>query len=325
MASGQDETLHVTIRPYRGGDEPGIVRAWNRAMPQDPIDLGRWVKTVLCDANFDPNGLWVAEGEGGIAGFCLALRRRVPLWGDDLEPERGWITAFGVDPAWQGRGIASALFNEAERFLRAEGRKEVLVSPYAPNYFWPGVDPKAYPKAVRFLERRGYKALYEPVAMDKNIVGFAVPEEVEALEAERVKEGYRFGPLTPGRLYEVIAFAGEMFNPDWGRVIREAVRSGVAYDQCLIATGPDGRIAGFALFGGYDGILERFGPFGVDPAQRGKGLGKILLYRSLEAMRARGAHGAWFLWTGVATAAGQLYLKAGFEVTRSFKVMKRPL
>lgn len=325
MKSGRDHPVGVAIRTYRGGDEAGIVRAWNRAMPQDPIDLGRWVRMVLCDANFDPGGLWVAEAAGEIAGFCYAVRRRVPLWGDDLEPERGWITAFAVAPEWQGRGVGRALVDRAERFLRAEGRKEVLVSPYAPNYFWPGVDPGAYPRAVGFLERRGYQTLYEPVAMDKNLVGFFVPEEVRALEAERVQEGYVFCPLSPGRLHEVIAFASEAFNPDWGRAIREAVASGIPYEQCLLAVNAAGRITGFALFGGYDGILERFGPFGVDPAERGKGLGKVLLYRALEAMRARGAHGAWFLWTGEATAAGQLYLKAGFEITRSFKVMKRLL
>lgn len=323
----EESTLpsEVRLRSYAGGDERGIVKAWNRAMPQDPIDLNRWMKRVLCDTNFDPKGLAVASVAGEIVGFCLALCRRIPLFGDDLETERGWITAFGVVPEWRKRGIGSALLEAGERFVEAQGRKELLVSPYAPNYFWPGVDPQAYPEAVALLERRGYETLYSPVAMDKNLVGFSVPQEVEALQAARVREGYRFGPLTPERLYDVVAFADEAFNPDWGRAIREAVQKDVPLDHCWIALNGEGRVVGFALFGGYDGILERFGPFGVDPSERGKGLGKILLYRSLEAMRAKGAHGAWFLWTGEATAAGQLYLKAGFEITRSFKVMRRRL
>lgn len=315
----------VEIGSYRGGDERGIVDAWNRALPQDPIDLTRFIKSVLCDVNFDPKGLAVASVSGEIVGFCLAIRRRLPLGGSDLEPERAWITAFGVVPEWRRKGVGSALLDAGERFVREQGRKEVLVSPYAPNYFWPGVDPNAYREAVRFLERRGYQTLYTPVAMDKRLVGFAVPQEIEALQAERVGEGYHFGPLTPEYIYDVIEFANQAFNPDWGRAIREAIRDGVPLEQCLIAADERRRIVGFALFGGYDGILERFGPFGVDPSQRGKGLGKILLYRTLEAMRARGAHGAWFLWTGEATAAGQLYLKAGFEITRSFRVMKRQL
>lgn len=315
----------VRLRPYRGSDVRGIVEVWNRAMPQDPIDLGRWSKMVLCDPNFDPRGLWVAAVDGEVVGFALAICRRIPLFGSDLETERGWITAFGVAPQWRRRGIGSALLAAAERFVQEQGRKEVLVSPYAPNYFWPGVDPKAYPEAVELLERRGYETLYSPVAMDKNLVGFFVPPEVEALEAQRTREGYRFGPLAYEYLHDVIAFAEEAFNPDWGRAIRDAIKSGVPLDQCWIALSGEGRVVGFALFGGYDGILERFGPFGVDPSQRGKGLGKILLYRSLEAMRAKGAHGAWFLWTGEATAAGQLYLKAGFAITRSFRVMRRRL
>ena len=187
----------------------------------------------------------------------------------------------------EGGGSGAPCFRRPERFVQAQGRKEVLVSPYAPNYFWPGVDPKAYPEAVELLERRGYQTLYSPVAMDKNLVGFFVPPEVEALEAQRTREGYRFGPLAYEYLHDVIAFAEEAFNPDWGRAIRDAIKSGVPLDQCWIALSGEGRVVGFALFGGYDGILERFGPFGVDPSQRGKGLGKILLYRSLEAMRAK--------------------------------------
>lgn len=315
----------VEIRAYRGGDERGIVTAWNRALPQDPIDLTRFLKMVLCDVNFHPEGLVVASVADEIVGFCLAICRRLPLSGSDLEPERGWITVFGVVPEWRGKGIGSALLAAGERFVREQGRKEVLISPYAPNYFWPGVDPQAYSEAVRLLERREYQTLYEPIAMDKNLVGFEVPQEIEALQAERVREGYQFGPLTPEFVYDVTAFADDAFNPDWGRAIREAVQRGVPLEQCLIAVNSQRRIVGFALFGGYDGILERFGPFGVDPSERGKGLGKILLYRTLEAMRARGVHGAWFLWTGEATAAGQLYLKAGFEITRSFRVMKRHL
>lgn len=315
----------VEIRAYRGGDERGIVHAWNRALPQDPIDLDRFLKTIVCDVNFDPRGLSVAVADGQVIGFSLAICRKLPLSGGDLEPERGWITAFGVVPQWRGKGVGSALLEAGERFVRELGRKEVLVSPYAPNYIWPGVDPEAYGAALRLLEGRGYQTLYTAVAMDKRIVGFEVPPEVEELQARREREGYSIGPLTPEYVHETLAFASDAFNPDWGRAIREAIKAGIPFQQCLIATNRERRVVGFALFGGYDGILERFGPFGVDPSERGKGLGTILLYRSLEAMRARGAHSAWFLWTGERTAAGQLYLKAGFEITRTFWVMRRQL
>lgn len=63
--------------------------------------------------------------------------------------------------------------------------------------------------------------------------------------------------------------------------------------------------------------------FGVDPEQRGTGLGKILLHLAMTMMRAEGLHSSWFLWTGEASPAGRLYTKAGYEITRRFHVMRK--
>lgn len=325
----------LSIRPYQGGDEAGIVPCWNAAMPPDGIDLRLFTEKVLCDVNFDPEGCLVAVAAPSagaaapqperIVGFCLGLVRRAPLSGTDVEPQTGWITAFGVDPAYRRQGVGGALFAAAEAFFRARGRRAVLFSPYAPHYFLPGLDSAAYPQAAAFLAAQGFRKLYTCAAMDKNIVGFTVPDDVRAVEAARVAEGYRFVPLSPAHLVEVARFADEKFSVDWGRAVREAVARGLSFDHFLLALDPAGRVVGFCLYGGYGGASDRFGPFGVDESQRGKGLGKVLLYQCLDAMRARGLHGAWFLWTGETSAAGRLYLRAGFTVTRRFDVLKKEL
>lgn len=315
----------VQVRPYRGGDEEGILRVWNASLVYDPIRMDVWVGKVLCDANFDPEGLVVAEAGGAIVGFCSAVVRKLPMKGTDLETGTGWITAFGVLPEWRGRGVAARLVGAAEGYLKARGGKVALVSPYAPNYFWPGVDPDAYPEATGFLESLKYKKLYSPVAMDKNLVDFVFPDDVGEVERARVKEGYRFETLRPSRIYELITFADERFNPDWGRAVREAVADTVPWDRMFLAIHPRDHIVGFSLYGCYGGAEDRFGPFGVDESERGKGLGKVLLYRTLEAMKAFGLHGAWFLWTSEASPAGGLYARAGFAVTRRFHVMRKEL
>ncbi|WP_143664135.1 GNAT family N-acetyltransferase, partial [Streptomyces murinus] len=86
---------------------------------------------------------------------------------------------------------------------------------------------------------------------------------------------------------------------------------------------PGGRLVGWAMHGAYESAVERFGPFGVLEELRGTGLGKVLLHLVLARMRARGAHGAWFLWTGERSPAGHLYRAAGFETTRVFRVLRR--
>lgn len=325
MARSMDP--RIRIRPFQRGDAAALVELWNRTLTADPISLERFTQRVLCDANFDPEGLLVAEEAGGasrgkLVGFMLAVVRRVPLWGDDLEPEHGWVTAFGVAPEWRRRGVGQALWEGIRAFARARGRRYLSFAPYAPNYFVPGVDRAAYPDGARFLDKQGFRTLYQAVAMDRSLVGYTVPEETQALLAQREAEGYRFIPLDVEHLAETIRFAHEGFNPDWGRALREGPWQGVPLDHTLIALDPTGRIVGFATFGAYDHVNERFGPFGVDERERGKGLGKILLHLSLARMQARGCHSAWFLWTEETTAAGHLYLRSGFHITRRFDVMR---
>ncbi len=314
--------MDYTIRSYQGGDETGIVNAWNESLPCDPVDIRLFRNKILLDPNFDPKGAIVAlNGDNRIIGFTLVLVRRLPMYKDDLEPENAWITVFFVHPEYRRQGIGSEMFKMAKEFVSKKDRKNIFFVSYAPNYFLPGIDEQLYPEGYRFLLKQGFVKLYSPVAMDRPLLNFIIPEDVRLLKEKREEEGLRFIHAEDRHLSELVEFADTIFNPDWGRAIREGILRGLSMDQILIAE-KEGKIVGFCLYGGYDEIQERFGPFGVDPAMRGLGLGKILLNQCLFEMRARGLHGAWFLWTSEQDVAGQLYKKTGFIVTRRFHVMK---
>ncbi|GAA3409017.1 GNAT family N-acetyltransferase [Paenibacillus hodogayensis] len=312
-------------RHYESGDERAIVELWNESLHHDPVTPLRFRNMVLLDANFDPQGLRLAFEDDRLVGFVYSLRRVLPMHGTELEPDNGWITAFGVAPDRRRQGIGSRLLEEAFAFLRDEGRTQVFFSSYAPNYFVPGVDEESYPEGYAFLLKHGFNRQYSPVAMDYSLVRYSVPEDVKALKRERENEGYVFTLAEDRDLVEVIRFATDAFNPDWGRAMREGLLRGLPLTAIHIARDGQGKLVGFCMHGGYEGIRERFGPFGVDPSQQGKGLGKILLHDCLANMRAQGLHGAWFLWTGETTTAGHLYKKLGFAITRRFHVCKKTL
>ncbi|MFC0214074.1 GNAT family N-acetyltransferase [Paenibacillus chartarius] len=314
----------ITFRCYKPGDEAGIVSLWNRCLVRDPVTALRFRKLVLLDPNFDPQGMRVAEADGAVIGCLYAVRRLLPMHGVELEADRGWIPFFFVDAGYRRLGVAARLLEDAQAFLREAGRDKLLFSGYAPNYIVPGIDMKAYSSGAEFLQRSGFNKLYTAVAMDYSLVEFEVPDDVQQLKREREREGYTFRMAADSDLYELIRFATESFNPDWGRAIREGLQQQLTLQQIIVAR-HHGELVGFCLHGGYEGVRERFGPFGVDPRERGKGIGKILLYDCLQLMRAQGLHGAWFLWTGEKTAAGQLYVKLGFEITRRFDVMVKAL
>lgn len=312
------------LRRYRSGDEVAIVNVWNEACPEDPMSLSIFAKRVLVDPNFSSDGLILYEEGNHLVGFLLAMVRKLPLSGSDLEPENGWITAFFVHPSARRQGIATRMMDAATAFFVERGRKRVYFSSYAPNYFVPGIDETAYRGGKSWLVKQGFRVVYPAVAMDKNLVGYAYPEDVRQLESLRNAEGYAFEALTYSHLTDVIRMNDEVFNPDWARAIREAVDRDVPLGQVLIARKGD-EVVGFCMYGAYDGVGERFGPFGVKPELRGSGIGKILLYKCLHRMRAQGLHNAWFLWTGETSPAGHLYARAGFSVTRRFEIMVKDL
>ncbi len=314
----------VSFRYYQSGDEKGIVRLWNECLLKDPITQLRFRNLVLLDANFDPKGLRVAIDGEQIIGCLYAIRRLLPMAGTELEPENGWIPFFFVHPEFSRTGVGEKLMKDGVEFLASEGRKNVFFASYAPNYILPGIDEEAYPEGYAFLLKHGFEKQYSPVAMDRSLVGFTPPSDVLELKSQREQEGYTFLTAEDKDLYEVIQFANNEFNPDWGRAIREGILQGLPLHRILIARDSE-NLVGFCIYGGYEGIPDRFGPFGVDPNQQGKGLGKILLNECLKNMRAEGLHGAWFLWTGEKSSAGHLYKKTGFEITRKFHVMKKTL
>ncbi|MEV0588697.1 GNAT family N-acetyltransferase [Nonomuraea sp. NPDC050310] len=309
----------VGYRGFQAGDEAGLVEAWNLSLPADPTTR-RWVRDrVLLDPNFDPAGLRVAVLDGRVVGCAYAVRRLVPLspYAAGTETEAGWIPFFFVEPGIRGSGVGRRLVGEALDFLAREGRNRVDVAGYTPNYVAPGLDLELYPQARGLLEKLGFRVVTTALAMDRSLVGYAPPSEVLELAAKRLAEGYEVGCPADGELPELVRFAGTGFNPDWAEAIRR-----FPDNERLLVVRKDGRIAGFTAYGAYQGPAERFGPFGVDPAERGTGLGKILLHRTLARMRAEGLHGAWFLWTGEDSPAARLYLGAGFSITRTYHLMR---
>jgi ribosomal protein S18 acetylase RimI-like enzyme len=87
----------------------------------------------------------------------------------------------------------------------------------------------------------------------------------------------------------------------------------------LILAREGGRVLGFVHHEG-----ERFGPIGVAAPERGRGLGRVLMFRALAAMREEGFRIAWFLWSDDATAR-RLYHPGGFREVRRFAILRKDL
>ena len=311
----------VTLRAYRGSDEAALIDLWNLAMTHDRINEPALRTRVLLDPNFRADGLLVAEEGGALLGFVLSIARQVPLYLQGLEPDVGWITAFGVHPGHRRQGIARRLFDAGLSRLASMGRKRVLMSPYTPNYFIPGVDVGAYPDAMAFLQSTGWQRVAEPISMRAELTGLQIPPEILELEKKLAQDGITVRPVQPADLPALMPFIAGRFGWDWYRFAQvyllELFGPGSDEISILVAV-QGGRIVGYC-----QQRRERFGPFGVAEEMRNHGIGRLLLFRCLATMLAQGFHCAWFLWTG--RDAARLYSLAGFKPVRQFAVMGKDL
>jgi GNAT superfamily N-acetyltransferase len=309
----------VTIRPFRPSDLQRILRICASELSADAISEQRFTRQVLLDPNFRAAGMPVAFRDGEVVGFCLAIARQTPLENATSDVDRGYITLFAVSQHHQRQGIGSQLLAAAESYLRDQGRTVVMVSSYAPGYFVPGIDVNAYANALAFLKKHEYAEVYRPLAMQTSLSDFATPAWVLERAAKLKEEGVAFLAFTPELTLPLLEFARKEFPGDWVRVVRETAGRIVAGESPhrLIAAMDRGQVVGFSHYEN-----ERFGPIGVSQSQRGRGVGQMLMYLTLEAQRAAGFRVAWFLWSDDKTAE-RIYNGAGFKEMRRFALMKK--
>lgn len=307
------------IRAYRPEDEDGLLCVWNEAMWADPIDGAVWRSRYLADPNFRRETCLIADQGNRVVGFLLGFI----AWDGPPASEGvmgpGWIVGAGVSEDFRRRGIGTRLFGAFERIARDTGRSSILVGPYVPSYVAPGVDIASYPAGLGFFDAVGASEIGRPLSMKASLTGrrFAPEREDTGPVAE---DRLTVRSALPQDLLPCLEFVRREF-PEWNGDLAEVIRALHGADHRLVTlhVAMEGeRCIGFAL-----SRSERFGPFGVDSREQGRGTGSRLLEATLAAMRARGFHAAWFLWTN--DRAARLYQRHGFEEVRRFSLRRKDL
>ena len=303
------------IRPFAPHDLQPVLDLLAAAMPADPISEARFVRQVLLDPNFKPEGAPVAVRNDNAIGFALSIARQTPLENAPPDADRGYITLIAVAPAHQRQGIGGKLLAAAEGYLKSQNRSAVMVSSYAPNYFIPGIDVTAYVPALDFFTKmHGYAEVYRPIAMETSLLNWSIPQWIHERREKLAREGTIITPYKAEHTLPLLDFTKREFPGDWVRVVREAM---IKTPSPLLIALDKTEIVGFAH---HD--RQRFGPIGVAQSQRGRGVGQILMFATLQLQREQNFRTAWFLWSDDKTAQ-RLYHAAGFKEIRRFALLKK--
>lgn len=316
-----------TITNFNSADSSALLACWERALPLDAITLNDLETKIVLDESYEPDSVKVARMGDRIAGFVVCFVLRKPIEKTGFREDTGFITALGIDPDFHESGIGEALLDAAEKFFRERNRTQILLSPYTPNYFVPGVDKDNYPQLLALLQRAGFVEYSEALAADALIGTFELPEKVIAAEAALAEKGVEIRHYRRSDLTAYMQFQRDLMPGPWVEDSRRNLRELAAgrFPEDAIWLAIDTRAEGGPQIIGFcQHEHEHFGPFGVSDAWQGQGVGSVLLARTLYQMRKKACHSAWVLWTGQRALDG-VYGRLGFKLTRRFAVLKKVL
>jgi ribosomal protein S18 acetylase RimI-like enzyme len=115
-----DSLENVEIRALKAEDLDAIVKVDEMVLGESRKDY--WERRLTLMSNKSSEISLVAEVEGQVVGFILG---DVSGWEFGVPETIGWMDTIGVAPAYQKRGVATALAHELIKNLKAIGVRTI--------------------------------------------------------------------------------------------------------------------------------------------------------------------------------------------------------
>ena len=320
------------VRSYLPKDDEALLCLWNTAgkrMGYAPLTQGKFRELLLDHPEFSPEFTFVLEKPDGICGFINGCAGDHIADGSSVGYISCLILAEQEDTAQNTARLLTAL----ENAFRNAGRTHSTASFFNPirlPWVLPGTDGHQHNNAPgvatdlplygRMCDL-GYRETSRECALHYDLAEHVTPEWVENKAAAMAEQGYtvaRYDPLLHQGLDDMVE---SLHNTMWSAEIPAAGRAGMDLlvalkgTVCAGFTGPvypeetgRGYLAGIA----------------VAPQYECKGLGTLLFYRLLQREKEVGSR-YMSIFTGEENKARFIYLNAGFQIVRTFAIMRKEL
>lgn len=140
---------HMVIRPMTNADIPAVCAVWKKA-GLVIADYGREQYELATLIAGNPNTCLVAVSGNTVVGTVIGA------WNG----RRAWIYHLAVIPAWQGKGVGSALLQKVETVLKKHHATKMIL-----GVGWPNL------KVLPFYFRQGYHPMPDMLILSKDFYG----------------------------------------------------------------------------------------------------------------------------------------------------------
>ncbi|MDE5420399.1 GNAT family N-acetyltransferase [Labilibaculum sp. DW002] len=275
-----------TIRQYHDKDFDEVLALCQNTYKFDSITKELLHEKIYDDPFYNPEIIWVAEEGAAIVGFLMGTCRM-----DIRGVNYGYVKLMAVSETHQRKGIARKMYELLENELRLRKVDVMRLGDVPMNYFMPGIDPR-YTPALCFAMRMGFNRFMDTSNLVVNLSDreWSDEKKISTLKSDDIE----ICRATIENKDELMDFVAEEWKL-WQFELAMAYKS----DPIAIHVAKlKGKIKAFSAHSANNKGLPWFGPMGTHPDLRGKGIGKVLLYRCLEDLKNLGYKTAIIPWVG---------------------------
>lgn len=288
-------------------------------------------KRLISSKMYNPDYCLMALDFNLPIAFCLGCSQGTPL---AIDVERACIALVIVSPSYQRKKVGTKIVKELlDRFKRAN-KKNVSVS-LGWFGFWPGID-EDWTLAIKFFKSLGFKEEGRAASMRASLKDHNVPKKYRDKELELQKQGIIIKPYNHEYLTRLDKFLKDNFSGGWYYETMAKVKHGVeefngfslidvyAPEEVLLVLRRK-NVIGFSVIHSANTSMGCFGPVGLKKDYRGRGIGTVLLAKSLAILKEKGMSQV-DLWTArYGFHPEKYYPKLGFNITKTWITFTKDL